>query len=187
VKALVAMGVCFGACVEHQFDRAISHATGEAGKYGGDNPDCHTLSLSMANRKMVSKILTSMQLQEGLRRDQIQAGIRKNECLVVIKYGATRWASEHHLISRSCTLYHVINRLAQDDLSADPDMAAALRDADARKASEHLDVNRARVGDHTHVPSSDDDDEDHDRAADDDEEEDLRKLTMCDCVLDATQ
>jgi hypothetical protein len=54
LKALVTMGVCFDACVEHQFDRAISHATGEAGKDGGDNPGCH--ALIMANRKVVSKI-----------------------------------------------------------------------------------------------------------------------------------
>ena len=187
LKALVTMGVCFDACVEHQFDRAISHATGEAGKNGGDNPNCH--ALIMANRKMVSKILTSTQLQEGLRRHQIQAGIRPNECLVVIKYGATRWASGHLLISRSCILYHVLSRLAQDDLPADADMAAALRDADARDVSANLDEGRAHVGDHTHVPSSDDDDDDddQDRAADDEEEEDLRKLTMNDCILDITQ
>jgi hypothetical protein len=69
-------GACFDACVEHQLDRAVGHATGEAGKDGGHNPECH--ALIMANRKMVSKILTSTQLQEGLRRHQINAGIRKS-------------------------------------------------------------------------------------------------------------
>ena len=91
LKALQMMGIYYDACVEHQFDRAVKNATGEAGKDGGDNPHCH--ALIMANRKMVSKILTSTQLQEGLRRHQLEADIRKRECLVVIKYGATRWAS----------------------------------------------------------------------------------------------
>ena len=83
----------------------------------------------------------------------------------------------------------MLNRLAEVDLPADADMAAALRDADARNVSANLDEGRAHVGDHTHVPASDDDDDDddQDRAADDDEEEDLRKLTMNDCILDVTQ
>jgi len=158
LKALQMMGIYYDACVEHQFDRAVKNATGEAGKTpagkpGGDNPDCH--ALIMANRKMVSKILTSTQLQEGLRRHQLQAGIRKNECLVVIKYGATRWASGHLLISRSCTLYHVINRLADEDLGADPDLLAGLQDDDLPPG---IVEDRALVGDHAHVPISDDDD-----------------------------
>jgi hypothetical protein len=134
--------------------------------------------------KMVSKILTSTQLQEGLRRHQLLVGIRKRECLVVIKYGATRWASGHLLISRSCTLYHVINRLAQEDLGPDLDMVAALRDADLAPVPGHLDEHRAAVGDHHHVPASDDDD---DAESDDDEEEDLRKLSLSDCNLTALQ
>jgi hypothetical protein len=63
LKALQVMGIYYDACVEHQFDRAVKNATGEAGKDGGDNPDCH--ALITANRKMLSKILTSTQLQEG--------------------------------------------------------------------------------------------------------------------------
>jgi hypothetical protein len=178
LKALQMMGVYYDACVEHQFDRAVKNATGEAGKDGGDNPHCH--ALIMANRKMVSKILTSTQLQEGLRRHQLEADIRKRECLVVIKYGATRWASGHLLINRSCMLYHVTNRLAQENLGADPDLVAGLRGADLPP---DLDEDRARVGDHVHVPSSDDDDD----SSDDDEEKDLRKLTLSDCNLTATQ
>jgi hypothetical protein len=56
LKALEMIGAYFDACVEHQLDGAVGHATGEAGKDDGDNPDCHTLI--MANRKMVSKMLT---------------------------------------------------------------------------------------------------------------------------------
>jgi hypothetical protein len=53
---------------------------------------------------------------------------------------------------------------------------------------EHLDEDRAAVGDHEHVPASDDDD-DHDSAADadDGEEEDLRNLSLSDCNLDRLQ
>jgi hypothetical protein len=57
VKALRQMNVTYGPCAEHQLDRAVKHSTGEASKDGEDNQECHTLI--MANRKMVSKVLSS--------------------------------------------------------------------------------------------------------------------------------
>jgi hypothetical protein len=79
-------------------------------------------------------------------------------------------------------------RLAQDELEADPDLAAALLHADANPIAEHLGgKDGAGVGDHEHVPASgasDGDGDDHDRVtdADNDEDEDLRNLSMSECV-----
>jgi hypothetical protein len=78
----------------------------------------------------------------------------------------------------------VINRLAQEDLGPDPDMVAALRDADLAPVPEHIDEHCAAVGDHHHVPASDDDDN---TETDDDEEGDLRKLSLLDCNLTTLQ
>jgi hypothetical protein len=90
LKALRQMNVTYDPCAEHQLDRTstVKHSTGEASKDGEDNQECY--ALIMANRKVVSKVLSSTQLQEGLKRLQVKADIRANETLVVTKYGETR-------------------------------------------------------------------------------------------------
>jgi hypothetical protein len=83
----------------------------------------------------------------------------------------------------------VINRLADEDLGADPDLLAGLQDDDLPPG---IVEDRALVGDHAHVPISDDDDDSSDDSSDDDsddddDEEDLRNLTLSDCNLTVTQ
>jgi hypothetical protein len=173
LKALRQMHITYDPCVEHQLDRAVKHSTGEASTDGEENLECY--ALIMANRKMAAKVLSSTQLQEGLKRLQVKAGIRANEALVVTKYGETRWASGFHLIAKNNDLRQMLARLSVEMTQVDPDLVAFYRDQRRTNSM---------------VPDLDGDDADGDLSEGEDEvdeadkeDDDLRKLTMAQCVL----
>ena len=172
------MHVTYDPCVEHQLDRAVKHSTGEASKDGEENLECY--ALIMANRKMAAKVLSSTQLQEGLKRLQVKAGIRANEALVVTKYGETRWASGFHLIAKNNDLRQMLARLAVQMTEVDPDLVAFYRDQ--RRANLVVpDFDAATGGGASGDGDLSEGEDEVDEA--DKEDDDLRKLTMAECIL----
>jgi hypothetical protein len=134
----------------------------------------------MANCKMVSKVLSSTQLQEGLKRLQVKAGIRANEALIVTKYGETRWASGCLLIVKNNDLRAILARLAVKVTEAGPDLVAFYR-AQRRSLHKLPDLPEQTGGGASGDVALSEGEDEHDEA--DAEDDDLRKLTMAECIL----
>jgi hypothetical protein len=181
LKALRMMHVVYDICVEHQLDRIVSHATGLASKKGAENPDCY--ALIKANRKMAAKILTSSQLQEGLRKNQRELGIAKTETLRVMKFGETRFGSGVLLIERNNDLFIPIKGLAAEELHADPDYAEAVR-LDAAEDIDGIDDDADGGGWESIGDGSDLDDSDGEASdGSDGDDADLKSLNLGECML----
>jgi hypothetical protein len=180
LKAMKMMRVMYDVCQLHQHERCYKHATGEAGKDGGDNPEC--CALLRAFKEQAKKVLSSTQLQVGVRSLQLTAGIRKTEALVMFKTGDTRWGSTLALVERSTDMFSILQQLAQEERDIDPDMAAAVR-ADDTIYEMGIDPDASDVGEHDHVDISDADD---DSGADDsgaDDSADILNLSMGDSLV----
>jgi hypothetical protein len=110
----------------------------------------------------------------------VKAGIRANETLVVTKYGETRWASGFHLIAKNNDLRQILARLAVKMTEVGPDLVAFYRDQRrANLMAPDLDADTGGGASIDNVLSEGEDEDDEADAEDDD----LRKLTMAECIL----